>query len=141
MTTMRTSTKTCVGSRQIQSIKLETHNRRKTEKLTTITHKNSTHSLINSSPMNIAKHQIDICIEDLMRLARHQDEQEKRLRSQNKSAATSRARRPMSEPSKRILELHRFGTQKICFDRMHDEESKIIQEAPLIVVKIVEDEP
>ena len=92
--------------------------------------------------MNIAKHQIDICIEDLMRLTQHQDEQEKRLRSQNKSAATSRgARRPMSELSKRILELHRFGTQKICFDRMHDEESKIIQEAPLIVVKIVEDEP
>ena len=76
-----------------------------------------------------------------MRLAQHQDAQEKRLRSQNKSAATSRARRPMSELSKRILELHRFGTQKICFDRMHDEESKIIQEAPLIVVKIVEDEP
>jgi hypothetical protein len=39
--------------------------------------------------MNIAKHHIDdICLEDLNCLYKHQDKQEKRLRSQNKAATT-----------------------------------------------------
>ena len=87
--------------------------------------------------MNITKHRIDICLEDLNCLSKHQDEQEKRLRSRNKAATT----RPKShEPSKRILELYRFGTRKIWRDRMYAEESRTIYEAPIIVVKMVEDE-
>ena len=91
--------------------------------------------------MNITKHRIDICLEDLNCLSKHQDEQEKRLvlRSPPNKAATTRPK--SHEPSKRILELHRFGTRKIWRDRMYAEESRTIYEAPIIVVKMVEDEP
>ena len=87
--------------------------------------------------MNITKNQINICLEDLNCLSKHKDEQEKRfLGSPRNKAVTARPRR---EPSKRILELNRFGTRKISRDRMRAEESKTIQEAPIIVVKIIED--
>jgi len=108
-------------------MKTHTARRYKAEKLTT--------RGMHSSPVHITKHRTDICIEDLNYLSQLQDEQEKRLSSPpNKAAIT----RPTSEPSKRILELYRFGTMKVRSDRMYAEESKIIHEAPIIVVKMVD---